>query len=173
MARGGLFRLFGKQDRGAKPAKPKTARDPAPAWRKKGDWVSFDFAADPARAMPDWATLPDYAATNVAGTSYHEKACDRFFAKMDARGATARLEWETDRTPPGLRVIVHPRADAPGLHVGFVPADLAERLRTTYRADMPISARLRRAGFHEKDNAFFFEIVLVGPPKKRRSAFEI
>lgn len=148
----------------------------APAKKRQdefaSEWQTFHFDPDKTRAMPDWATLPGFPEFNVAGTSYRADACDRFFRNQSA-SARVSLEWDKDREPPGLMVFAHPKATAPGLHVGYIPAEVSEQIRETYTREMPIGARLRRAGFHRGEDRAFFAIVLVGPPKKRRDTFLI
>jgi hypothetical protein len=144
-------------------------------WERK--WHSLHFEPDPDKQSPQWIALPKINQINVAGTSFKEENCAQFFKEVNTDLAHIGLEWETEEETQGIRVIAYPYKGHEGLHVGYLPEEVYDEISGTYAREMPLGARLKKAGKHKtagkrgKGFGCFFTIKLVGPGKAIRDTY--
>ena len=142
------------------------------------EWIVTDYAADPDKKAPRWAALPGVGECYVAGLLHRFDDFMSFHEQANPATAKGSIEWDNSHEAPAIKVFGHVDATAPGVHIGYVPAEVSEKIRKTYRRDMPLGARIKKIGLHRRyrentKKRAFATIVLVGPGKKTRDTFRL
>ncbi|WP_422049894.1 hypothetical protein [Shimia sp.] len=75
--------------------------------------------------------------------------------------------------PEGYAVIANAGRGFPNRRIGYLPKDMALKIRAEFRADLPLSAEIRSLGTHLQKGSIFIKINVLAPKAKERNKFKI
>ena len=140
------------------------------------EWYSWKPKDGPPTPPNGFVKLPKATEVSVAGTSYRIEDCKLFLSALKGGRAGANsIDLRRDSSNPE-----HPHAIAvfgllghKEVHIGYIPSDLSDMIRTKFSSDMPLKAGLKEWGKKKSAEAVFFRITVFVPGAKERKQFEL